>query len=133
MYRSRWPFVVAAVILAAVVGFSAYDAGVAHGIVAGQQMAAAGGATTQAPVPLPMAPYGWYRPWGFGFGFFGPLLFLVFGFALLRSLFWAGAWRRTRCSGGYAGMPDFDDWHRRAHERMTEEPARSPDDDRSRR
>jgi len=53
----------------------------------------------------------------------------------VRGLFWGGHWRRRRYYGGpYDLPPAFDEWHRRAHERMTKEPAGSPnDDDRSRR
>jgi hypothetical protein len=141
-YRRRggWVVALATVLLAAFVGYFAYNAGVSHGVVAGQQISA-GGAAAAVPPGVPPAywygyGYGWHRPWGFGF--FGPFLFFAFWFLILRGLFWGGPWRRYRCYGGRYGYydppPTFDDWHRRAHERMTKEPGAPPtDDDRSRR
>jgi hypothetical protein len=125
----RWAAMLMAVVAAALIGFFAYNAGVAHG-AASVQLAQGGAA------PLPPYGYGWYRPWGFGF--FGPFLFIVLWFVLLRGLFWGGPWRRYRCYGGgyYDGRTMFDQLHRRAHERMAapKEPGGgSPhDDDRSR-
>ena len=138
-YRRRggWVAALAAVVLAAFVGYFAYNAGVAHGVVTSQQISA-GGATAPAAVP-PAAVYwygyGWHRPWGFGFF---PFFFLLFFFFwVLRAAAWGGPWRRYRCYGGgyYSDLPpSFDEWHRRAHERMTKEPGAPPtDDDRSRR
>jgi hypothetical protein len=102
--------VLAAVLVAGMIGVAAYDAGVSHGLA--QQIAASG--TGAYPYP-----YVWPRPWGFGFGFFFPLLF---GFLLLRLVFWGGH-RRWHGGRGYYGAgpydvpPAFDEWHRRAHER----------------
>lgn len=128
-YRSyRWATVLLGVAVAAIAGFFAYNAGVSHGIAVASQPIAGGGAV------VPPYPYGWYRPWGFGL--FGPFLFIFFWIFLLRGLFWAGRWRRYGgCYGGgyYDGPRAFDEWHRRAHERMTSAPAGSAhDDDRSR-
>ena len=123
--RNRWAAVLAAAILATLVGVLAYNAGVANGLA--QTGQAVGG-------PGAFGPYGWYRPWGFGFFF--PFLFFGLWFLALRALFWGGPWRRYRCYGGafHEVPPAFDEWHRRAHERMTKEPAGSPtDDDRTRR
>jgi hypothetical protein len=123
--RSRWAVVLAVAIVATLVGVFAYNAGVAHGVA--QSAQASGGASA-------FPPYGFYRPWGFGFFF--PFLFFGLWFLALRGLFWGGGWRRHRCyGGGYSDLPPaFDEWHRRAHERMTTTPAGSPnDDDRSRR
>lgn len=121
---ARWAAVLAAIVLAAFVGVVAYNAGIAHGAVAAQQIA-------NGPAAFPV--YGWYRPWGFGL--FGPLLFIAFWFLVLRTVFWRGPWRGYGCYGrGYYGTPmAFDEWHRRAHERMTRDASGSPhDDDRSR-
>jgi hypothetical protein len=136
--RAGWVAALAAVLLAAFVGYFAYSAGVSQGVVAGQQISA-GGAAAPAVVP-PAAPYywygyGWHRPWGFGFF---PFFFMLFFFLwFVRALAWGGSWRRHRYYGcGYYSdlPPAFDDWHRRAHERMTKEPGAPPtDDDRSRR
>jgi len=139
-YRRRgiWVVVLVTVLLAVSVGYFAYNAGVAHGVMTGQQIAAAGaGGTTPAvpPAALYWYGYGWHRPWGFGFF---PFLFLMFFFIwALRALAWGGPWRRHRYYGrGYYfdPPPTFDEWHRRAHERMSKEPGAPPaDDDRSRR
>jgi hypothetical protein len=89
------------------VGIVAYDAGLTRG--AAEAAAAAG--------TLPAYAYGWHRPWGFGFGF--PLLFFfLFWLVLARAAFWGGPWRRRCYYRGGDVPPAFDDWHRRAHERM---------------
>jgi hypothetical protein len=124
--RGRWAGILIAIAAAAAIGFFAYNAGIAHGAaVASQQI---GG-----PAAIPPYAYGWYRPWGFGL--FGPFLFFAFWLVLLRGVFWGGPWRRYGCSGGapYGGPTTFDEWHRRAHERMTQAPSGPPaDDNRSR-
>jgi hypothetical protein len=120
----RWPVIVAALLLAAGVGFWAYQAGVAHGIEQSARIvvppAAAG--PYPAPYPYPYPYYGWHRPWGFGF-FFGPLLFFVFWLVVIRSL----VWRRRFYGGyGYGGGCDprsrLDEWHRQAHARDGDAP-----------
>jgi hypothetical protein len=129
----RWAAFLVAVVIAAAVGFFAYNAGVAHGV------ATAAGSQIAAPAPgtgpfVPYYGYGWYRPWGFGF-FFAPFFFFLAFVFVMRALFWGGPWRRYGCypRGYYGAPPTFDDWHRRAHERMTKEPGGPPhDDDRSR-
>lgn len=125
--RFRWAGVLFVTLVAAAVGFFAYSAGVAHGLASAGQLAAPGSA--------PFPPYGWYRPWGFGFGFlFAPFFFfLLFAFAM-RGLFWAGRRRQACFGGGYygAGPQAFDEWHRRAHDRMTKDAGAAPDDNRTR-
>ena len=109
MKNVRWMSIVAAVVLAAVVGGMAYNFGVAQGLEeSGKVIAAPGG-------PYPYT--GWHRPWGFGF-FFGPLFFIFFWFVILRGLFGHGRWGR-RCGGG------LSEWHRREHERMWNDPSGS--------
>ena len=67
---------------------------------------------------------GFYRPWGFGFGFLGCLfplfgIFLVFG--LLRAMFWRGHWGGHRGHWGHGGPneqgvpPMVAEWHRKMH------------------
>jgi hypothetical protein len=111
--RFKLVVLLTAVLLASVVGFVAYNAGVSHGLA----ISGAGGNPPAGPFP----PYGFYRPWGFGF--FGPFLFVLFWFFLLRVLFWGGFYRRRWM---YSGSPDvpsrFEEWHRRAHERMNTTP-----------
>ncbi len=67
-------------------------------------------------------PFFWFRPWGFGF--FGPLFFVVFWMFLFRILFWGGYHRRRwYYNGFYDDAPrGFEEWHRRAHERMNTKP-----------
>ena len=95
--------VVVAVALAAVIGTTAYQAGLARGL------ADAGNSSGPRPYYGPF----WYpRPFAFLF----PLLGLFVVLALVRGLFWRG-W----CAGGRgswrSGVPPmFEEWHRRAHE-----------------
>jgi hypothetical protein len=111
MRANRWVVLLSAAALAALVGVLAYNAGFSHGIVQSGQAAS-------DPRGFPPYAYGWYRPWGFGFLF--PFLFFGFWFFVLRVLVWGGPWRRYRYyARHHDGPPMFDDWHRRAHERMT--------------
>jgi len=104
--------IVAVLVVAALVGIGAYDAGLAQGAA---QVAQPGA-----------APVGYYGPhfWGFGFPFFGllfPILFFFLIFALIRGAFWGGRWGG---GPGYWRGPDatserqrmLDEWHRRAHD-----------------
>ena len=118
MGSTRW-LAFAAVVGSILVGVIAYDAGLARGAAEGA--VAAGGA-----LPAYAYGWGWHRPWGFGFGF--PLLFFIFFWMVIaRGLFWGGPWRHRRWYYYEHDVPpSFDDWHRRAHERMREpEPPRS--------
>ena len=113
-YRLRWVAVLTAVLFAVLVGVAAYNAGVSHGL------AVAAPAAERAPGAV--TPFYGYRPWGFGFGFF-PLGFVLFWLLVLRVGFWGGCRRRY----GYyrwrdEGPSSFDEWHRRAHERMAGPP-----------
>jgi hypothetical protein len=107
-HRSRWAAVSAAVLFAAIVGVVSYNAGVSHGLAVAAPAAGAGPGTA--------VPYGWYRPWGFGFFPFG---FVLFWFLLFRLVFWGGFHRRRWYYRGlHDAPPSFEEWHRRAHERM---------------
>jgi len=109
MRSPRWLFALA-VFFSIAVGFVAYNLGAAHGA------ALAGAAANGALPPYPYA-WGWYRPWGFGFGF--PIFFFLFFWLFVgRLLFWGGPWRRRWHYYGDV-PPSFDEWHRRAHERMS--------------
>ncbi len=114
----RWIAFVGALLLAAMVGFAAYQAGVEHGIEQSGKIVVAppSGTGTPAgpyPYPYPYPYYGWHRPWGFGF--FGFPLFFLFWFLIIRGLFW----RRGRYGydGGCGPRGRFEEWHRQAHER----------------
>ena len=79
-------------------------------------------------------PYYAYRYYGYGprFGFFGPLFGILFFFFILRMVFfglfgWGWGWRRWRHYDHRGDGPSrFDDWHRRAHERMRDNSAPAP-------
>ena len=101
----RWIALVGALLLAAAVGFAAWQAGVAHGIEQSGKIVVP---PSGGPYPYPY--YGWHRPWGFGFLFIP--LFIAFWFFVVRGLFWRRAWY-----GGGCGPRHFDEWHRQAHAR----------------
>ena len=105
----RWIVLVGVLLLATVVGFWAYQAGVAHGIEQSGKIAVspAGG---PYPYSYPYPYYGWH-PWG---GFFFVPLFFVFWIVVLRGLFWR---RRAWYGGGCGPRGAFDEWHRQAHAR----------------
>jgi hypothetical protein len=109
----RW-LALAAALGCVAIGVVAYDAGLTRG--------AAEAAAASGTLPPYAFGWGWYRPWGFGFGF--PLFFFLFWLVLARAAFWGGPWRRRWYYHGGDVPPAFDDWHRRAHERM------QPDSDR---
>jgi hypothetical protein len=112
----------AALLVAALIGMLAYNAGLERGVAQGaQQGIAQAGKVAAAPVPYPYPYpypyYGGYRPWGVGF-LFGPFLFILFVSFIVRGVFGRSAWRRGRC-----GNSAFDEWHRQAHERFGDPPA----------
>ena len=127
----RWPVILAVLLLAAGVGFWAYQAGVAHGIEQSGKIVFAAPAAPGAypyPSPYPYPYYGWHGPFGHGY-FFGPLLFLIFGLVVARVILRGLFWRRAGCGpyggpfyggygGGYRGCGPrgrFEEWHRQAH------------------
>jgi len=96
-----------AVLVAGGIAALAYQAGVSHGLALQIPSGAAA-----AAVP----PYYFYRPWGSGFGFFPIFFFIFLWIVVSRALFWRGRrWHRAYCVDG---PPAFEEWHRRAHERM---------------
>jgi hypothetical protein len=122
-HRFRGAAVVGVVLLSAIAAIVAYNIGFSHGLA--QQLVAQAG-----QVPAYPYPYGWYRPWGFGFGF-PTLFFILLWLVLARALFWRRRWHPGSGSPGWQSIqPSFDEWHRRAHERLKEE---KPADDSGRR
>jgi hypothetical protein len=105
----RWIVFVGALLLTAVVGITAWQAGVAHGIEQSGKIVVPAAAGTY-PYPYPY--YGWHRPWGFGFLFIP--LFFAFWFLVVRGLFWR---RRGWYGGGCGPYGRFEEWHRQAHAR----------------
>ena len=110
------------VLVAVAAGGVGYNVGMSHALVMASPAAGQPGS-----VPMVM-PYMWYHPWGFGFG---PLLWLVLILFLFRGLFWGGMYRcRWHRMDGDGLPPQFEDWHRRAHERMggahTQTPTQTP-------
>lgn len=105
---NRWAIVVGALLLAAAVGFAAFQAGTAHGIAQSGKMVA----PETGPHPHAYPYYGWHGPWGLGF-LFVPLFFFAFWLLVVRGLFWRrgcyGNW------GGYGMRSRFEEWHRQAH------------------
>ena len=102
--RSPWIIALLVLTVAVAVGAVAYNVGLSQGLAQVGSAAAAQGSY----------PDGWHRHWGFGFLF--PLFFFAFWIFLFRGFYWRpwGPW--------YYGRPrfrdDFEEWHRRAHERM---------------
>lgn len=118
----RWIALFGALLLAAAVGFWAFQAGVAHGIEQSGKIVVPQAPPAGAyPYPYPYPYYGWHRPWGFGF-FFVPLFFFAFWLFVARGLFW----RRRAWYGGGCGprgrFEDLEEWHRQAHAREGEAP-----------
>jgi len=116
----RWIVLVGALLLAAVVGFWAYQAGVAHGIEQSGKIVVQPPGGAEGPYPYPYPYYGWHRPWGFGF-LFVPLFF-VFWIVVVRSLFWRRGWY----GGGCGPRGSFEEWHRQAHARDAGEAPPNP-------
>jgi hypothetical protein len=120
----RWAIAALVVVAAIAIGATAYQAGVSQGIAmqppAATAPGAAGGAQAVPPAPYPYYPYRYYGPWRSGF--FGPLLTILLFVFLFRALFWGFAgwgWRRRYWHyDPEMGPSRFDEWHRRAHERM---------------
>lgn len=118
--------VLAIVLLGALIALGAYvyNLGLAQGAAASL---AEGSQEGQAlPAPYFYAPY--YRPWGWGFGFFGlcfPILAIFLIFAAFRGLFFRRRWRGYGPGGwGWRGKypddeggipPKVQEWHRKMH------------------
>jgi hypothetical protein len=130
----RWAVLVLALLAAVAIGVFAYQAGVAHGIdlqpPAASASAAPGTPGAAPAVPPPYYPSRYY--YGPRFGFFGPLFGILFFFFVLRLFAWGlfgfgWGWRRWRhYDYPYDGPSRFDEWHRRAHERMRDGSAPAP-------
>jgi hypothetical protein len=105
------------VLMSIAVGVLAYNAGLSHGLAVSTP--AAGGA--------PSVVYHYGRGWNWGFFPFGILLWVF----VVRFFFWGCGprrwyYRHGPWAGPYDGPADgpgsFDDWHKRAHDRMNNQP-----------
>ena len=107
MGSNRW-FAFVLLLGGLAIGIAAYNLGWSNGAA---QVAAANGT-----LPPYAYGWGWHRPWGFGF----PIFFLLFFWlAIARSFFWWGPWRgRRHYWRDYDDRDRFEEWHRRAHDRM---------------
>lgn len=126
----------AALAFALIVGGLSYMAGYHRGLARPPAVAvgapvaqgvptAPGPAGGAAPMVYPYGPWHGHGPRG---GWFGPVAFLLFGLVAIRMLAWGGPWghRRYACQPWTPGP--LDEWHRRAHERMTpHDPTPPPD------
>jgi hypothetical protein len=108
---------------AAAVGLGAYQAGVQHGFVEAGRTAAV---PVEGTSHIYVVPGAWHGPWHGGFF---PLFPLIVGFVLIAFVVRGRGWRgRGGCGYGDRGgrrddvPPAFDEWHRRAHERMAGSP-----------
>jgi hypothetical protein len=115
------------IVLAILIAAASVGIAIAIGVYEYHSGYSAGLAATGKLTPAePSAYWGWppyyYRhgPFGF-FGFVFPILFFVLIFALIRRMFWGGwGWRRPYGSWRRVPPPVFDEWHRQAHQAMSE-------------
>ena len=104
-----------AVGMAAAIGVSAYNAGVAQGIAESGRVVAAPAPAPGAPSPY-IYPYGWHRHGGGFFPFF-PFFGVLFTFLILRALWWRGPMYRGWDRGYGYGPPPADRRPDEAHPR----------------
>lgn len=101
-------------------GVYAYNAGVAQGLVESAKLTDLPPEAAARVYPYYGGPFGFHRPFGFGFlGCFGPLFFILLLFLLFRGLMWGGPWGRGhgwKYGPWEKGVPPmFEEWHRQAH------------------
>jgi hypothetical protein len=106
-------------------GTYVYNAGVAQGLVESGKLTDLPPGAEAKLYPYYGGPFGYHRPFGFGFfGCLGPLLFFLLFFGLFRWLWWGGPWGWGRgWKHGYEGRgvpPMFEEWHRQAHSQGVE-------------
>jgi hypothetical protein len=117
---------------AVTLGTYVYNVGVAQGLAASGKLTDLPPGAEARPYPYYGGPFLYHRPFGF-LGCFGPLLFILLIFFLLRGLWWGGpgrwgppGWHHAHWAK--AGVPPmFEEWHRQAHSQGTEQnPPSSP-------
>ena len=123
------------VLVAAGIGVSLYNAGIAAGVNQAVQQAVESGQPVPT-VPYPYGPYGYGPGHGFFGGIFG-IFFWIIGFflifMLIRAAFGWGRWGGGRWGPGRGGRSEMvADWHRELHRREAAGDVPSgPDRDRS--
>jgi hypothetical protein len=129
----RWAVVALAIVAAVVIGGVAYQAGVSQGLALQPPPAVAAPAAPDGAqaAPAPYYRYRYYEPWRFGFGFMGPVISILLFVFVIRAISWGlfgWGWRRRWWYHDYPdyGPSRFDDWHRRAHERMRDDRSPAP-------
>lgn len=136
---SFWRFLafLLAVVIAVGIGAALYNAGVTAGLAEAAQQTATSGEPAAAPHAWGWGGPYWHGPFGFGFGIFGLLfwilgIFLVVG--LIRAAFGWGRWRGPGGPGpGPGSGPGWGDrhdraeeWHRALHRRESGDEPRQP-------
>jgi hypothetical protein len=107
--RLKWAVAIATILVATTVGFIAYNLGVSHGMAI----------NLPADTAVAMPHFVGFRP----FGFFFPFFFVFLFFFAMRLIFWGAFHRRGwYYSRAWEGAPNLDEWHRRAHEKMSSQP-----------
>ncbi|MBI4790699.1 MAG: hypothetical protein HY782_27025 [Chloroflexi bacterium] len=117
--RMAFGILLAIVLIVGAVGLGVYgyNLGLAQGLAQSDKLPVP--PTGAAPYPYFGYPY-FFRPFGFGFGFLGcliPLLFLFVLFGVMRMVFWRASWGGMHHRHGAGGVPPmFEEWHKKAHE-----------------
>lgn len=111
------------VALVASVGWTAYNAGIAQGMMESGKLVVPTTTGSVVPVAPMYAPFGFHRPFGFGFGLFAclvPFFLLLFFVMLMRFAFrprWGGPWMRGGWDPSQGDVPErVKEWHRKLHE-----------------
>lgn len=123
--------------LVAGAAFTAYNAGVAQGMVATGKLVVPSGDGSVAPAAPFYPPYGFFRPYGFhpfggGFGFLGclvPLFFIFLIFAAFRFAFrphWGRGWGGPGMRGWDPSSGDVPERIKEMHRKMHEQENQTP-------
>ena len=107
--------------LLASVGWTAYNAGIAQGMVQNGTIVVPSSGAVLPNAPMYYGAFGFHRPFGFGIvGCLAPLFFFLLLFALFRFAFrphWGGPWMRGGWDPSQGDMPErVKEWHRKLHE-----------------
>jgi hypothetical protein len=104
-------------------GMYAYNLGFDQGLAQSGKLSDLPPGAEMRPYLYYRGPFWFYHP--FGFGCFGPLLFIFLIFVLFRGLWWGGrwgydpGWKHGHWDKGVP--PAFEVWHRQAHRQEAEQ------------